>query len=216
MDAEDILGALVTHSQDLDLGKPDPLIMASNPGKIGKRTPTNWRLLIGKAGGKKIELSPTRTALGGSTYKPSRFSIAEVAADALVGIPERNWKTLQCSIGVPGDARSIVMARLWTQVQHSKRSDKFWPDKIRRRGCRCGRAPAENYALDIVEMAIRSLENPAKFSTHQARADWFGMSESHWRAVGSKPFDHVSAHLWSWYHAGIGHIQNRINRRRGS
>ena len=212
MTPEQVLSALVTHSQSLHMGTPDPLVMAVREEKIGKKRPLNWSLLRRGDDREYIEIWPSvRSAQGRDSGRISRFSIAEVAAYALVGMPDRNWQALQCAIGVGDNARGAIFARVHTKAIRSREDDQFWPAKVRRRRCACGRAPAQDYLLDIVELSIRQLEDPVVYNTNHARADWFGMSERNWYGVMRRPYDAVSAHLWFWYHAGIGHIQNRVS-----
>ncbi len=213
MTPEDVLGALVTHSQQLDFAAPDPLIMAARDGKIGNARPQNWRLL-GRSVDERVELWPaTRSALGKQTFRASSHSIAEIAADALVGMFERNWHALQCSIGVGDTVRPILASRLLRIAYRMKKTERVWPDRIRRRCCGCGRAAAADYVPDLVELAIRHLEDPFFYRHNRVRAEWFGLAESHWHAVARRPFDQVAVHVWSWYYAGIGHIQHRIVER---
>lgn len=216
MTPEDILGALVTHSAQLDFGKPDPLIMAARDEKIGKVRPQNWRLLVRDADGtSRVELWPrTTSALGSQTRTASSHSIAEIAADALIGLHERNWHALQCSIGIGEAVRPALTARLERIAYRMKNGERVWRNKIRRRRCVCGRTASTDYVPDLVELAICHLEQPWTFRYERTRAEWFGLTESHWHAVARRPFDQVAAHIWSWYFAGIGHIQHRIIQRR--
>ena len=210
MTPEDILGALVTHSGKLDFGTPDPLIIEARDSKIGKARPMNWRLL-GRSKDEQIELWPsTRSALGKQKIQASRHSIADIAVDALLGMFDRNWHALQCSIGVGEAVRPILVGRLTRIANRMKKEERIWPNRIRRQCCLCGRAPAADYVPDLVELAVRHLEDPYNYRHHKTRAEWFGMSESHWHAVARRPFDQTAAHVWSWYYAGIGHIQHRI------
>ncbi len=215
MTPEQVLGALVSRSMSLNMGTPDPLVMDAQACKIGKARPLNWRLLSGNTDDDtRIELLPaTPSALGRQTHAPSRHSVSEVAADALIGMYERNWHTLQCSIGVGSAVRPLVVNRLLRIAYRMKKSERIWRDTVRRQPCKCGRYPSTDYVPDLVELAVRHLENPFAYSTHRNRALWIGLSESHWHAVMSRPFDQVAAHIWSWYYAGIGHIQNRIRQR---
>lgn len=215
MTPEEVLSALVTHSMLLDFGKPDPLIMARREDKIGKAKPMNWRLLIeGEDKELRVELSPSiHSAQGTQTFRPSTHSVAEVAADALIGMYERNWHTLQLAIGVGGVVRPFVTARLLRVAYRMQKSERIWLDSVRRKPCPCGRSAAADYVPDLVELAIRDLESPFVYKTHRAKWEWFGLSERRWHGAMSRPFDHVAAHIWSWYYAGIGHIQNRIRQR---
>ena len=207
---EQVLAALVSHSQKLDFGTPDPLIIEARDSKIGKARPINWRLL-GRSIDEQIELWPaTRSALGKQKIQISRYSIAAVAVDALLGMFDRNWHALQLSIGVGEAVRPILVRRLIRTANRMKNEERIWPNRIRRRCCPCGRAPAPDYVLDLVELAVRHLEDPYNYRHQRTRAEWFGISESHWHAVARRPFDQTAAHVWSWYYAGIGHIQHRI------
>lgn len=215
MTPEEVLGALVTHSQSLDFGKPDPLVIAASVGKTGRIRPRNWRLIIGrKNADDKVEIWPgTRTALGSQTHRASKFSVSEVAADALIGMYERNWHTLQIAIGVGDAVRPLLCNRLRRVARRMKKDERVWPDSVSRRNCFCGHSPAIDYIPDLVELAVRHLEDPFLFKTHRVRYEWFSMSETQWHAKMRQPYDAVSAHVWAWYHAGIGHIQNRIIQR---
>ncbi len=215
MTPEQVLGALVARSMSLDFGTPDPLVMEAKAGKIGKARPVNWRLLPGNTDDDPhIELLPaTPSALGKQTRAASKYSMSEVAADAIIGMYERNWHTLQCAIGVGSAVRPLVVNRLTAIAYRIKNSERVWRDTVRRQPCECGRYPLPDYVPDLVELAVRHLEDPFSYHTHRTRALWIGLSESHWHAVMSRPFDQVAAHIWSWYYAGIGHIQNRIRQR---
>lgn len=210
-----MLSALVSHSQTLDLGKPDPLVIAARAGKIGKAAPMNWRVIIeGENKEFHIELSPSiRSAQGRQSQQWSKHSVAEVAADALIGMYERNWYTLQLAIGVGGVVRPLVAARLTRIAYRMQNSERIWRKTVRRNQFPCGHFPAADYVPDLVELTIRELESPFIYKTHRAKWEWFGLSERHWHGAMSRPFDQVSVHLWSWYYAGIGHIQNRIRQR---
>lgn len=215
MTPEQVLGALVARSMSLDFGSPDPLVIAAQADKVGKAKALNWRLLSGNIDDDaRIELLPaTPSALGKQTHAPSKHSVADVAGDALIGMYERNWHTLQCAIGVGSAVRPLVVNRLTRIAYRMKKSERIWRDTVRRQSCECGRYPSADYVPDLVELAVRHLEDPFTFRTHRKRAVWIGLSESHWHAVMSRPFDQVAAHIWSWYFAGIGHIQSRIRQR---
>ncbi len=212
MTPEHVLGALVTHSQQLDLGKPDPSMIAAREGKVGKVRPMNWRLMIGRKGNDdKVEIWPSiRTALGTQTPCATSHRVAEVAADALCGMHVRNWYTLQCAIGIGDAVRPMLANKLLRIAYRLKNEERIWPDKVRRRQCACGRYPNQDYVPDLVELSIRELEYPFLYKTHRVKHEWFGVSEAHWHARVRQPYDAVSAHIWYWYHAGIGHIQHRI------
>lgn len=213
MTPEDVLGALVTHSHKLDFGRPDPIIMAAREEKVGKKRCQNWRLL-GRAVDEHVELLPaTPSALGKQSRSSSKHSIQEVAADALIGMYERNWHALQCSIGIGESVRPALVSRLERIAYRTQKHERIWPSRIRRRKCQCGRSAAADYVPDLVELAVRHLEEPFELRHQKTRAEWFGLTESHWHAVARRPFDQVAAHVWAWYYAGIGHIQHRIIQR---
>ncbi len=212
-----VLGALVVRSQSFAFGTPDPLVMAAQAGKVGKAKPMNWRILWqpeSYEGDTVIELLPAiRSANGRQTFAPSKHCVSEIAADALIGMYERNWHTLQCSIGIGDEVRPLLVNRLKRIAYRIKKDERIWRENVRRGSCQCGHSPSTDYVPDLVELAVRHLEHPFTYATHRARAKWFRLSESHWHAVMSRPFDQVAAHIWSWYYAGIGHIQNRIRQR---
>lgn len=214
MTPEQVLGALVTRSMSLDFGSPDPLVIEARTSKIGKVKPVNWRLFASNGDERLLELLPSMpSALGRQTHAASKHSVSEVAADALIGMYERNWHALQCAIGVGSAVRPLVVNRLLRIAYRMQKSERVWRDTVRRQPCECGRYPSADYVPDLVELAVRHLEDPFSYRTHRRRARWIGLSESHWHAVMSRPFDQVAAHVWSWYYAGIGHIQNRIRQR---
>jgi len=209
---EDVLGALVTHSQAIDLGKPDPLMLEAREGKTGKARPTNWRLLVGKRPtDDKLKILPSiRSALGKQTRQPTSYSVATVAADAFVGMPVRNWHTLQCAIGVGDSVRPILANKLLRIANRMKERERVWPATVRRRQHRCGHFPSDDYVRDLVELSLRELQDPFVYKTARAKLLWFGVSEALWHARIRHPYDQVASHVWSWYYAGIGYIQNRI------
>lgn len=215
MTPEQVLAALVSRSMSLDFGSPDPLVMAAQVGKIGKAKALNWRLMACRVeDDPSLEMLPaTPSALGKQTHAPTRHSVSEVAADALIGMYERNWHTLQCAIGIGSAVRPLVVNRLTRIAYRMKKSERIWRDTVRRKPCECGRYPSPDYVPDLVELAVKHLEDPFTYRTHRMRARWIGLSEAHWHGVMSRPFDQVAAHIWSWYFAGIGHIQNRIGQR---
>lgn len=211
MTPEQILGFIVSHSATLEWGKPDSLIMQGRAAKVGLEHPQNWRLLQ-QGDGALIALEPpTPSALGKQSKPAGVYSLSEVAADALIGMYDRNWHAIQVAIGIGDTVRPLLAQRL-SRIAYRlhKGSPKPWPKRIRRRQCECGRTAAADYVPDLVELAIRHLEQPYQYRSNSMRARWFGLAESHWLAVGRPPFDQVAAHLWSWYYAGIGHIQHRI------
>ncbi len=214
MTPESVLAALVTHSQDMGIGRPDPLVLEASRSKRGKLRPKPWKLIIRNDDGDRIEIYNTgRSAQCAGTFRASTFSLAEVAADALLGMYERNWQALQCALCIGVNVRPQVKDRLIRIAYRLKDSERRWRKGVRRQPCDHGRMAALDYVPDLAELAVRHLEDPYVYQTHRARYEWFGMSKGNWHDVMSRPFDQVAAHLWSWYHQGIGHIQHRIIER---
>lgn len=215
IEAEDILAALLAHGQQLDGRRPDPLVEAVRESKVGRVRAGNWRAVRGPDG--KIDVAASwpslRTALGRDHRRINKNALHEVAADALLKMPKRPWQVLQTAIGANLRAREDVVAWLTREAWRAKKRDRYWPDKVARKACSCHRAAAPNYMHDLVQLAVLQLEHPIRFKTHDQRAQWFGLSNPHWRAVMQKPYDTISAPLWSKYHEGIGHIELRLASR---
>lgn len=205
---ESVIAAIVGHSQRLEFGAPDPLIMTARKSKVGKTQPAKWYVQSDES----ISIAPL-SADGKQTRPTTRYSVEEIASDALIGMTERHWHTLQVAIGIGDEVRPLVAARLRRIATRLQKRERLWPSRIRRKVCACGRSAAVDYIPDLVELTMLHLEEPRHFSHQVARARWFGLSESHWHAVARRPYDQVAAHLWAWYYAGIGHIQHRISRR---
>ena len=221
MTPEDVLGSLVSHSQALVVGTPDPLVMENRAAKIGKRTPMNWRRLQVGSGDPAgiLELWPgTRSAHLRDFRNVSRFSVSEIAADALSNMPATQWQTLQVAIGAGNQVRGILITKLTRIARREQKRNvgNVWPAQIRRQACRCHRSAAADYVPDLVELTLLELEHPMMYHTHRDRCRWFGLSERAWYAGFRQPHDRVSRHVWSWYHAGIGHIKGRISLRNRS
>jgi hypothetical protein len=213
MTPENILASLVAHGHQLDYGRPDPLIMEARADLVGKTKPVNWSVLTAEHGIDPRLLVAIRSADGSQSRSGSTHSVAEVAADALVGMSGRSWNTIQVAVGMSSTARASLQRSLARVARQLQQRERIWPDTIRRQCCSCGRTAAEDYIPDLVELALMHLEQPMALRQQTTRAQWFGMSERNWHRVAARPFDQVAAHLWSWYFAGIGHIQGRLRRR---
>lgn len=209
MTPEDVLAALAAHSASVEFRRPDPLVEEASIAKRGKARPGNWRAMFGAG-----DLPSIRSAIGRDHRRVSTTARHEAAADALSNMPKRSWQALQTAIGADMGARDAVIARLMKEAWRSQQRDPFWPANLNRRPCRCRRAASANYTEDLVQLAVLQLEDPFRFATHDARANWFGLSNAHWRRAAQAPYELLSGRVWHWYHAGIGHIERRLARRR--
>jgi hypothetical protein len=206
---EDVLKALVAHAAAVDFRKPDPLVMAARESKVGKTRPTPWWSVLDLERGPSI-----RSAKGHDERRISTASLHEIATDALIGMPKNSWNVVQTSIGMTGQARDNVTEKLLKEAWKSRKRDRFWPDSLNRKACPCHRAATQNYVEDLVELALLHLEHPIRFGTHDARAEWFGLSSAHWRRTMLQPYDVVSRPVWAWYKSGLDHIKYRLALRR--
>lgn len=194
--AEDILGALAARSRSLEVGQMTET----------RRTRTRRR--------KNRDEDPVNdTAKGRETRTGRPNCYTDVVVDAVQGMPTKQYDALLVAIQAHQAPRSRVTARLHTVVERSIERDGFWPEKIRRRPCGCGRLPAETYHPDLIELAIRELEDPRSYGTQRQRAEWFGLSEPHWKKIMRDPYGVVWNQLSAWYEAGVDHIQRRLKRR---
>jgi len=207
MTAEEILGILVGKGFLVNVGQ-----MSEDRRPPRRRPPAD-----DEAATDRHEKGETAHGRSSRSRKPA-ITQTEFASDCLVGMPARYWEAIQVATGADTRARHKVTARLLNVVSRSMDRDGvmprgIWPDKLRRRPCTCGRLPADAYHLDLIELAIRELEDPGTYSIHRQRAEWFGLSEQHWRKMMRQPYGVVWGELQGWFENGISHIERRLAKR---
>lgn len=164
-----------------------------------------------------VGLPPVLSAMGtGTRSRRASAGVPEQAAQALTGMREPEWNTLlvALSLDIDGKSENKIRNRLVREVERSRERDRFWPAAARRKPCACGRSPADDYTIDLIQLAIYQLRVPAAFDTQYKLAEWFGYSESHWRNTMHKPFGVVWGPLQLWFMSAIAHIEKRLARGR--
>ena len=141
---------------------------------------------------------------------------AELAADAVHGMRRINWMTLLCAVNADTEAEEIVRRRLLKIARRDREASGRWPDKLQRRRCECGRAPADDYLPDLVELAITELKAPSAVRANHQRAEWFGISLRTFERHIAAQYAVLQRPLYVWYERGIGHICYRLRRRRST
>lgn len=216
MKPENVIGAILAHSQHLTVGEPDQALQAVRHKYVGKTTPANIREIKDDKG--KVDVAQTwpaiRTAFGRSTRGLSKSSLEEYTAEALTQMPKRYWQTLQVAIHINDLARDSIHAKLIKLGRKSQERGGYWPKSIRRRRSYEGREATPDYLVDLVNLAVLELEKPALFGSHKARAAWFGVSERNWYIQMQRPYGEISGYVWNWYHCAIGHIESRLAKLR--
>lgn len=201
MRAESVLAALCARTMNLDLRRPDPL-------QLNKQVAPNPRP-------KFPELEHALTARGTHTRgRPSGSSIPD-AASALADMKQQAWLAILVSLKAGDGSRQAVYRRLVRSGEKRLGTPGF-PAELRRKHHPGRPAPAENYILDLAELAILELEDPATWSPVVVKATFASVSRSQWYATMRRPADFLSHLLWSWYYEGLGHIENRLRAARGS
>lgn len=162
----------------------------------------------------ELRRTPLPTALGkqSKTSKPlSPFS--EIVADAIANMPKIYWSAILWVVDTNRGSYDILASRLLPLAERSAKRDRFWPQTIRRQACRCGRRPAEDYVADLVHLALMELRTPALYQTHEQRAEWFGLSQQHWRKIMQRPYGMLQGKTIEWFGSGCGHINRRLHQR---
>ena len=204
---EDVLAGLVAHAAHGDFRKPDPLVLEARDRMVGKP-----RFELREFFGERLPGKIT-TASGRGTRSVKKSARQVIVADALSGMPRKSWAAL---LTIMGDvtARDELVGFALKEARRSRRRDRFWPDRILRRRCRCHRAPSDDYLEDLVQLAILHYEYPEVWKTYTARADWFGVSRRNWERVMEDPFRFLSMRVWGWNEGAIKHIVQRLKMQR--
>ena len=142
-----------------------------------------------------------------------RFDIdVESAARAMKNMPARSLLALQVVVAADdGVARKKLCDRLRKIADKSRARDPYWPSNLRRRLCRCGHFPSEDYLLDLVELVVQEFENPAEFGNPRLRARWFGLSERCWLQLMLQPYQLLQETLDHWYCRGLTQLQKHAD-----
>lgn len=151
-----------------------------------------------------------------SSKRPESLdTLNDIAADGLRGMPQTHMRAIEWAILKQADAGDVLTRKLHRlgQVSRSDARSGFWPDKLRRRKCVCGRMPADDYLPDLVTLALLELAHPDLFSTHERRATWFGLSVQHWKSVMRQPYGILRDRSMSWFDLAIDHIERQLRRR---
>ncbi len=88
-----------------------------------------------------------------------------------------------------------------------------WPTRIRRAECeitglqRC----RDRYVEDLCTLALREGADPPTYASEAARAEWFGVHESHWRRTGiAAGYSVLSQRVTIWFDDGIRYLKSRL------
>lgn len=206
---EDVLAGLAAQAAQVDFRKPDPLVMEAREQLVGEPRFELRRFF-------KRERMPRsiRTASGHGTRTPKQSALRDIIADALSGMPKKSWAALLTAERVDAQARAQLTLYLVKEARRSRRRDSFWPERIKRRPCRCRRAPSSEYLRDLVQLAVLHLEHPEEFRTFDARAQWFGVSRRNWCRQMEQPFSVLTSRATAWHEGAIKHIEHRLRLQR--
>lgn len=216
--AEDILSALVGRSVWPDLSAGNNQNNATIRRYAGV-LPDLEAELVRLNGGKRLSPSArarSRATADGRQSRPKSKggSLHETAAELVAGMPDIEWAAILWVIDDDRPSYKSLYGKLHSYANHSVKVDRFWPATVRRARSKEGRAPAEDYTLDLIHLALLELQSPGRYSTHGSRADWFGLSQQHWRRIMDRPYGVLQSRTFTWFGGGCGHIAKRINQRR--
>lgn len=171
---------------------------------------------------KKLERSGVKglhTAKGTQSRSGKRpetiDTLNDIASDGLRGMPQTHMRAIEWAILNQADAGERLFRKLYRlgQVSRSDARSGSWPARLRRKRCACGRAPSDDYLPDLVTLALLELAHPERFSTHEKRATWFGLSVQHWKTTMRHPYGILRDRSMSWFDLAIDHIERQLRRR---
>lgn len=142
-------------------------------------------------------------------------TLADIAVDGLRGMPQIHMTALEWAIlKIPasGDQLRRQLHRIGI-TSRSETVKNFWPERLRRRVCVCGRMAADDYLPDLVTLALLELAEPHKYSTHDKRSRWFGLSMQHWKTTMRQPYGILRDRSMNWFDLAIDHIERQLRKR---
>lgn len=195
----------------INLGRP--IKEYANYDYAAHRRPPRPRVVGTDEQGKPVRIPGTETALGRQTRTPGRGGWThEQLAFAASGMHELHFAALLWCLDRDEPSRVTLKAQLLMEAVRIKERRK-WPPKIRRADCKqCGHARSERkYLQDLCTLALLEGAEPRAFSSEAARADWFGISERHWRrAKIGDGYAEISQQLVRWYASGYRYLLDRL------
>lgn len=204
---EDILGSLTARGQWIDNGPGGHTDMRGVIAKLESAIAE----LDGEVIPRYARRQSQATAAGTATRSRKRTSgLVEISNYAVSGMPRFEWAALRWAISEEADAYEQLHGTLLKLARRSYGRDPFWPRTVRRKWRLGERIPAGDYVPDLVTLTLLELRWPNTYSTHTQRADWFGLSPSHWRIKIDEPYATLQSQAFLWFGGGCTHIANRI------
>jgi hypothetical protein len=148
----------------------------------------------------------------GNTTRPSKSggSLSSHAADLTAGMSKADWHAILWTISLDPESQKFLTSALGREIDRSQQRDKFWPTNLRRQACDCGRVASDDYTKDLARLALMELATPHLFSTHRQRANWFGLSQQHWRQTMLKAYAVPVTLCFQWFGNGCAHIARQL------
>lgn len=206
INVEDILTALVGRGSWLIDNAPErnALKPAHELAAILDKIYDDGRTIVLR---KKAGIQAIPTATGRSSRNRSTgSSLTQQAVEVTAGMNKSDWSAILWVVS--RDTESFKF--LHDKLVKSATNRKGWPNQVRRQICDCGRAPAEDYRPDLARLALYELLTPDRFRTHAQRAEWFGLSQQHWRRLMADPYAQLVAQVFGWFGNGCTHIAKRL------
>jgi hypothetical protein len=87
-----------------------------------------------------------------------------------------------------------------------------WPRKLRRgrcSGCMALRC-SHHYVEDLVSLALLEGAWPGRVTSDEVRAEWFGLSETHFRRAVGEGYANVYGALENWLRNAMANLRRRL------
>lgn len=215
IDAEDVLAAIAGRTLWLETGvadRRDPRHRQYHA--VVQRLEREFDLLRKELpSGARLPVD-LPSALGSGTYsRRASAGIQELVADATQKMPRAHLNAVLFACAHDPAAQRDLEERLIRKARKSQQRDGFWPARIRRRKTKEGITPTDDYALDLVTLALMELLHPGEFGPVIVKADWFGISREYWYPTVAKPYAVLQQTTAIWFGEGCAHICERLRRR---
>lgn len=207
---EDLIARAEARGIKLELGKPIPEY--DDYDYAAHRRAPRVRELVKDEKGKVTSFMPGVETADGRQSRSRRRPrwTAQDYGHAAAGMDPLQWDAIRWNLGMDQAAKHRLKAALILIAIELKERER-WPARFRRADCFCGSTrDQKRYVQDLCTLALLEGYNPQQFGTHGARAEWFGLSESHWRHAIARGYQGLYRHLEGWYLGALEHLRSNL------
>jgi hypothetical protein len=212
MDIQTLISIASARGIDLDLGKPRdgyeiPAAHLSGPRRRAVEPPN------GTSGDQKpITIPGVYSALGrqSAARHIPRWTKSDLGF-AMSGASTAATHAFYWCINEDERAGGYLRWRLFEFALELKERQR-WPEKLKRARCagclalRC----SHRYVEDVVSLAMIEGAYPGAFGSLAVRAEWFGLSETHFRRAIGPGYAGVYGKLDNWWRLALSNLKRRL------